>query len=112
MAIHELEPRIRIGPLEVGKRVGKEIKPENIVQITERFDDSKFRRLLHAIRIWRRPTVEQGLDVLVISSNSLMVYRWMDNYEKQFGVVGRGRNLTAQAINLHPIVGKRLRWLP
>lgn len=111
MAIYELEPRVKIGPLKIGRRLGKELREHELVGISERFDDSRSRRLLHSLGLWKRPSIEDGMEAFILSANSLRVYNVVDNYPDHYGISELGCNLTARSINLHPFVSRKLYWV-
>lgn len=131
MAIYELEPRVKIGPFEMGLKIGERIDQSvNGVSIEEHDwehgatrnliedPDGNIRKISLSGREKRYREVEptfwgkySGTVALVVGSSTVLPIYWSDN--DIFGYVQtEGRPLIGQQINDDPVVGRRLRYIP
>lgn len=123
MAIYELGPKHKIGPIKLGEKLGQRIDEvcQSVEVETRTWDEGQgsisvgnydqFRRW-HEVGKEPRNWWSYGGDAVIIKgSDRISHIKWAD--DDSYGYVQSDQGeLVGDGINQHPIIGKHIRYIP
>lgn len=121
MAIYELVPRYKIGPLELRRKLGQEIKPQGSATVHSQQEQHMYEGLQASHRDKNGFPVydkkvdipwwqSSGIGIVVVNPDLVQTIYAAD--DSIYGYIQtNGEKLAKQEINKHPLVGKKIRWV-